>query len=138
MQANCFLLMLGFKDWCEKTINLEKTERDGKMERKNSKEDYLNCCFLCCCSSLSHVRPTLYDPWAAAHQASLSSTISQSLLDGLMSIESVMPSNCLVLCHPLLLLPSVFPSISVFSNESALCIGWPNYWNFAFFICPKI
>ena len=66
-------------------------------------------------------------PWIAAHQASLSSTISWSLLK-FMSIESVMPSNHLSLCHPLLLLPSIFPSNRVFSNELALCIRWPKYW----------
>ena len=70
-------------------------------------------------------------PWTAARQASLSITNSQSSLK-LMSIELVMPSNHLVLCHPLLLLPSIFPSISVFSNESALCIRWPKYWSFSF------
>ena len=75
-------------------------------------------------------------PWAAAHQASLSFTISQSLLK-LMSIESVMPSNQLILCHPLLLLSSIFPSIRVFSNELALCIGWPKYWSFSFSISPS-
>ena len=62
---------------------------------------------------------------------------SQSLLK-LMSIESVMPSNHLILCHPLLLLPSIFPSISVLSNESVLCIRWPKYWNFSFNISPSI
>ena len=67
-------------------------------------------------------------PWTAAHQASLSITSSQSLLK-LMSIESVMSSNHLILCHPLLLLPSIFPSIRVFSNESDLCIRWPEYWS---------
>ena len=69
-------------------------------------------------------------PWTAACQASLSFTISRSLLK-LMSIESVMPSNHLILCHPLLLLPSIFPSIRVFSNESALHIRWPKYWSFS-------
>ena len=69
-------------------------------------------------------------PWIAARQASLSITSSQSLLK-LMSIESVMPSNHLILCHPLLLLPSVFPSIRVFSKESVLCIRWPKYWSFS-------
>ena len=69
-------------------------------------------------------------PWTAARQASQSFTISRILLK-LMSVESVMPSNHLVLCHPLLLLPSIFPSIRVFSNELALCIRWPNYWNFS-------
>ena len=72
-------------------------------------------------------------PWTATFQASLSFTISQSLLK-LMSIESVMPSNHLILCHPLLLLPSIFPSIMVFSNESALRIRWPKYWSFSFSI----
>ena len=80
--------------------------------------------------SLSRVR--LFEtPWLAAHQASLSITISQSLLK-LMSIESVMPFNHLILYCPLLLLPSIFPSIRVFSNESALCIRWPKYWSFSF------
>ena len=72
-------------------------------------------------------------PWTAAHQASLSFTISQSLLK-LMSMESVMPSNHLILCHPLLLLLSIFPSIRVFSNESALGIRWPKDWSFSFSI----
>ena len=76
-------------------------------------------------------------PWTAAHQASLSITNSQSLLK-LMSIESVMPSNHLILCrHPLLLLSSVFPSIRVFSSESVLCIRWPKYWSFSFSISPS-
>ena len=75
-------------------------------------------------------------PWTAARQASLSFTISQSLLK-LMSIESVTTSNHLTLCHPLLLLPSIFPSIRVFSNESVLHIGWPKYWSFSFSISPS-
>ena len=70
-------------------------------------------------------------PWTTAHQASQSITNSWSL-PKLMSIESVMPSNHLILCHPLLLPPSIFPSIRVFSNESALHIRWPNYWSFSF------
>ena len=72
-------------------------------------------------------------PWTAAHQASLSTTNSQSLLK-LMSITSMMPSNHLILCHPLLLLPSIFPSNRVFSNESVPRIRWPNYWSFSFSI----
>ena len=75
-------------------------------------------------------------PWTAAHQASRSITNSRSLLK-LMSIKSVMPSNHLILCRPLLLMPSIFPSIRVFSNESALCIRWPKYWNFSFNISPS-
>ena len=75
-------------------------------------------------------------PWTAAHQASLSITNYQSLLK-LMSIESVMPPNRLILCHPLLLLPSIIPSIRVFSNESVLRIRWPKYWSFSFNISPS-
>ena len=83
---------------------------------------------------LSRVR-FIATPWTAAHQASLSITNSQSLLK-LMSFESVMPSNHLILCCPLLLLPSIFPSIRVFSNESVL-IRWPEYWSFSFNISPS-
>ena len=79
--------------------------------------------------SLGHVQ-LFVTPWAAAHQASLSLTISWSLLK-LMSIESVMPSNYLILCHPLFLLPSIFRSIRVSSRESALLIRWPKYWSFS-------
>ena len=75
-------------------------------------------------------------PWIAAHQASLSISNSRSLLKH-MSIKSVTPSNHLILCRPLLLLPSIFPSIRVFSNESTLCIRWPKYWNFSFNISPS-
>ena len=74
--------------------------------------------------------------WTAAHQASLSITNFQCLLK-LTSNQSVMPSNHLILCRPLLLLPSIFPSIRVFSNESALCIRWPKYWSFSFNISPS-
>ena len=75
-------------------------------------------------------------PWTTARQASLSITNSQSSLKP-MSIELVMPSNHLILCCPLLLLPSIFPSIRVFSNESGLCIRWPKYWSFSFNISPS-
>ena len=75
-------------------------------------------------------------PWTAAHQASLSFTIFQSLLK-CMSTELVVPSNRLIFCHPLLLLPSIFPSIRVFSNESVLRIRWPKYWRFSFNISPS-
>ena len=74
--------------------------------------------------------------WTAAHQASLSITKYRSLLK-LMSIESVMPSSHLILCHPLFLLPSIFPSIKVFSDKSVLHIRWPKYWNFSFCISPS-
>ena len=105
-------------------------------------------------SEVSHVFPFLYHfdifvvvqslscvwlfatPWTAVCQASLSFTISQSLLK-LMSIESVMPSNHLILCHPLLLLPSIFPSVKFFSNESALLIRWSKFWSFSFSISPS-
>ena len=75
-------------------------------------------------------------PWTTAHQASLFFTISRSLLK-LMSIGSVMPSNHLILCRHLLLPPSIFRSIRVFSNESVLCIRWPKYWSFSFSISPS-
>ena len=75
-------------------------------------------------------------PWTAARQASLSFTNSWNLFK-LMSIESVIPCNHLILCCPLLLLPSIFPSIRVFTNESALCIRWPKYWSFSLSISPS-
>ena len=82
-------------------------------------------------SSVTQSCLTLCDPWTTACQVSLSMTNSQSLLK-LMSIESVMPSNPLILCCPRLLPPSIFPSIRVFSNESVLHIRWPKYWSFSF------
>ena len=84
--------------------------------------------------SLSRVRLFVI-PWTAARQASLSITNTRSPPKPV-SIESMMPSNHLILCRPLLLLPSIFPSITVFSNESALCIKWPKYWSFSFSISP--
>ena len=85
--------------------------------------------------SLSHVQ-LLVTLWSTAHQASLSITNSQSLLK-LMSINSVMPTNHLILCHPLLLLPPVPPIFRVFSNESTLSMRWPKYWSFSFSIIPS-
>ena len=85
--------------------------------------------------SLSCVR-LFATPWNAAYQAYLSITKFQSSLK-LVSIESMMPSNHLILCHPFLLLPSIFPSIRVFSNELVLHIRWPKYWNFSFSISPS-
>ena len=79
---------------------------------------------------------SVVSPWTAAYQASLSITNSRSLLK-LISIESVMPSNHLILCRPLLLPPSIFYSIRVFSNDSALRIRWPKYWSFSFSISPS-
>ena len=84
--------------------------------------------------SLSHVR-LFVTPWIAAHQASLSIMNSQSLLK-LLSIELVMPPNHLILCRPLLLLPSIFPSMRAFSNESVLHLRWPKYWGFSFLTSP--
>ena len=85
--------------------------------------------------SLSHVQ-LFATPWASAYQASLSITNSWSLLK-FMTIESMMPSNHLILCHSLLLPPSIFPSIRVFSSESCLHIRWPKYWSFSFSISPS-
>ena len=91
------------------------------------------CC--CCCCSVLQLCLTLYNPWAAVQQASMSITIFQSLFK-LMSIETMMPSSHLILCCPLLHLPSLFPRIRVFSNESCLCIRGSKYWNFRFIISP--
>ena len=98
---------------------------------------YINSSFLKFSSvrSLSRVR-LFVTPWTAARQPSLSITNSQSLLK-VMSMESVMPSNHLILCRPLLLPPSIFPTIRVFSNESVLHIRWSKYWNFSFSISPS-
>ena len=100
------------------------------------------CTWKACFSALIFVVQSLSQvqlfatPWTAAHQGSLSFTIPWSLIK-LLSIESVMPSNHLILCCSLLLLPSFFPCIRVFSNESALHIRWPNYWSFSFSIRPS-
>ena len=87
-------------------------------------------------SSVTQWCPTLCDPWTAARQTSLSITNSCSLFK-LMSIKSMRPSSYLILCRPLPLLPSIFPSIRVFSSESVLCIRWPKYWSFNFNISPS-
>ena len=124
----------------------EKVRREGKMLINSEMSYFLffllsltgnrfsNESITCCCS-LSQVWrfPT---PWTAAPQASLSFVISRRLLT-LTSIESVMPANHLILCRPLLLLPSIFPSIRVFSSESALRIRWPEYWSFSFNTSPS-
>ena len=96
---------------------------------------HLIICKFSSVQSLSHV-PLFVTPWTAAHQASLSITTSWSLLK-LMLVESMLPSNHLILCHPLFLLPSIFPIIRAFSNESVLCIRWPKYWSFSFSISPS-
>ena len=93
------------------------------------------CILISSVQSLSRVL-LFATPWIVAHQASLSITNSRSSLK-LLSIELVMPSNHLILCHSLLLLPSILPSIRVFSNESALHIRWPKYWSFSLNISPS-
>ena len=129
------------KTWCD--IDTGVFVWAEKEQHTSLLKHYLENChrlamslllFLLCCSVTKHV--WLFPiPWTAAHQASLSFTISGSLLK-LMSIVSVMPSNHLILCHTLLLLPSIFPSIRGFSNESALHIRWPKDWSFSFSISP--
>ena len=96
-------------------------------------DHYRDCCHCC---SMTELCLTLWDPMDSACQASLSFITSRSLLK-LVFTESVMPSNHLILCRPLLLLPSVFPSIWVFSNESALCIRWSKHWSFSFSVSPS-
>ena len=101
----------------------------------------LNClagspgCLPSCCCSVAKLGPTLCNPWTAAPQASLCLTISWSL-PKFMSTELVMPSNHFILCRPLLFLPSIFPSIRVFSSESTVRITWPKYWSFSFSLSP--
>ena len=90
----------------------------------------------CCCCLVAQSCPSLCEPVDCTYQASLSITNSQSLLK-LMSVTSVMPSSHLILCHPLLLLPSILPSIRVFSNQSTLHMRWPKYWSFSFTISPS-
>ena len=96
---------------------------------------FLVCWYGCCCLVVGHC-PILWDPWTAACQILLSSTVSWSLLK-FMSFELAMLSNHLILCWLLLLLPSIFPSIRVFSSELALPIRWPEYWRFSFSINPS-
>ena len=108
-----------------------KGSQHTKILSKKKEQKYQFSSFL----SLSRVR-FFATPWTTAGQASLSITNSQSPPKP-MSIESVMPSNHLILCHPFLLLPSIFPSIRVFSNESALRMRWPKYWSFSFNISPS-
>ena len=104
-----------------------------KESEFNLKLAVSKCC--CCCCSDAQSCLTLCNPWTAALQVSLSITISQSLRN-LMSIESVMPTNHLILCHPLLFLPSIFPRIRIFFSESELHIRLPKYWSFSFSISP--
>ena len=114
----------------------EQEKKDNLTFPISQKYWFWNCHSISSVQSLSVVQLLDKTPQTAACQASLSITNSQSLLK-LMSTESVMPSNHLILCHPLLLLPSIFPSIRVFSNESVLCIRWPKYWSFSFSISPS-
>ena len=135
--------MLNFCDSCNK--NLKNTDfwrklRVGRIEKVVW--TYIHCVRLLNVtpsvqfSSVAQSCPTLWTPWTAAHQASLSITNSQSPPKS-MSIESVMPSNHLIHCRPLLLLPLIFSNIRVFSNESALHTRWPKYWSFSFNISPS-
>ena len=96
----------------------------------------VSCRWSICCSCLVAQSCLTVTPWTAAHEASWSFTVSQTLFK-LMSIESVVPSNHLIFCHLLFLLPLIFPSIRVFSNESVLCIRWLKYWSFNFSISPS-
>ena len=115
-----------------KVSQKRRTHSHRLLRQPDSGRVYLEISSL---QSLSRIR-LFATPWTAARQATLAFTISWSLLK-LMSIELVMPSNHLLLCHPLLLLPSIFPTIRVFSNESVLLIRWPNYWTFSFSISPS-
>ena len=111
-------------------------KRDGEIHGSswNKTRSYADGDFSKKGYQFSSVTKLCLTPWAAACQASLSFTVSRSLL---MSIKLVIPSNHLILCHPRLLLPPIFPSIRVFSNESVLHIRWPKYWSFSFSISPS-
>ena len=131
---------------CEKTLALFffSLHPDGDTRSLRGKSVLAKYAFQGCISTAALGYPQFSHsvvsdsatPWTAAHQASLYITNSQSSPKP-MSIESMMPSNHLILCRPLLLLPSIPPSIRIFSNESALCIRWPKYWNFSFNINPS-
>ena len=131
LKLQYFHYLMGRTDSMEKTLMLGKTE--GKMRMGQQRMRWFSQ--FSSVQSLSHVQ-LFVTPWTVARQVSLSITNSQGLLK-LMSIKLVMPSNHLILCHPLLLLPSVFPSIRVFSNESVLHIRWPRYSSFSFSISPS-
>ena len=116
-------------------LELDMEQTGSKSGKEQIRAVYCHCASVSSVQPFSHVR-LFVTPWTAALQAPLSITNTQSLLK-LMSIESVMPSNHLILCHSLLLLPSIFPSIRVFSNKSVLHIRWPKYWSFSFSISPS-
>ena len=118
-----------------KIVHIKKKILNKKRQRTKSCTCWLVSWINSSVQSLSHVR-LFMTPWTAAHQASLSFTLSQSL-PKLLSTESMMPSNHLILSCPLLPLPSIFPSIRVFSSGSALHIRWPKYWSFSFSISPS-
>ena len=124
-----YILLL--KETCVK----EKKKKHVKKKKRNRWYKYSPVSFQFSSVQLLSRVWLFVTPWTAAHQVSLSIAKSWSLLK-LMSVESVMPSNHLILCRSLLLLPSVFPSIRVFSNESVICIRWPKYWSFSFSISP--
>ena len=113
---------------------LEEIGSPSLRSLTSSRKD-LNILIFSSVQSLSRVQ-LFATPWTIAHQASLSITNSWNLVK-LMSIESVVPSNHFILCHPLFLPPSIFPSIRVFSNQSVLRIRWPKYWSFSFSISPS-
>ena len=117
-----------FTDWA-------MGEAQSSIVNENEREGIWVCFQFSSVQSLSHVR-LFATPWTAAHQASLSISNSRSPPKP-MSIKSMMPSNHLILCHSLLFLPSIFPSIRVFSSESTLLIRWPKYWSFSFSISPS-
>ena len=119
----------------EKQVTLSAPEKCKRIDQRNIRE-FSSVQFSCSVMS-SRVQFSSQSLQTEAHQASLSITNSQSLLK-LMSIESMMPSSHLTLCRPLLLSPSILPSIRVFSNESVLHIRWPKYWSFSFSVSPPM
>ena len=125
-------LVMDREAWCAVFLGITKSQTRLRDWTELNWSDYERAVVV---QLLSHVW-IFATPWTTALQASLSITNSRSLLKA-MSIKAVMPSNHLFLCHPFLLLPSIFPIIRIFSNESALCIRWPKYWSFSFSISPS-
>ena len=129
MQLIHFIVQQKLRQYC-KAIIFQLKNKDRDFKKRHTQKKY------CCCCSVTKSCLTLSDPMGCSTPGSPSFTVPQSL-HRFMSIESVTLSKHLILCHNLLLLPSIGPRIRVFSNESALCIRWPKYWSFTFSISPS-
>ena len=131
-----FLEMFWDNTWAVIRTRLCQAREGSEVSKTQPQPQRANACISCCCCSVAQSCPTLCDPMACSTPGFPVLCHLPELLR-LMSTELMMPSNHLILCHPLLLLHSVFPSIRVFTNESALHIGWPKYWSLTFSISPS-